>query len=195
MSSSYLIAILFLTLLANVTLLVLLMKLLRSEFSSNREEYSKNARSLREELINHFEKLSHTQNGQFKEGLKSQETFKGAVEERLEKMRETVEEKLQGTLERRLSQSFKQVESNLHRVQLGLGEMKHLAQGVGDLKKVLANVKSRGMWGEFQLGNILEEILSPQQYEKNVAINKNSVEYAVKLPGQGLDKGPCIYLE
>ena len=106
---------------------------------------------------------------------------------KLEEMRATVDEKLQSTLERRLSESFNQVSERLKQVHEGLGEMKNLATGVGDLKKVLSNVKTRGILGEIQLGNILENILSPEQYSANVATKKGSgenVEYAVKLPGE-----------
>ena len=101
-------------------------------------------------------------------------------------MRQTVDEKLQSTLEKRLGESFKMVGEQLEAVQRGLGEMQSLATGVGDLKKVLTNVKARGTWGEYQLGNILEEILTPEQYEKNVKPKQGSeeiVEYAVRLPG------------
>lgn len=106
----------------------------------------------------------------------------------LERMRETVDEKLQKTLEDRIGQSFKLVSERLQQVYEGLGEMKTLANGVGDLKKVLSNVKTRGILGEVQLGAILEEILSPEQYEENIATVPNSserVEFAVKLPGDG----------
>jgi DNA recombination protein RmuC len=106
----------------------------------------------------------------------------------LDRMRETVDEKLQSTLEKRLGESFKQVSERLEQVHQGLGDMRNLAAGVGDLKKVLTNVKSRGTWGEVQLGALLEEILSPEQYAKNVKIKENSselVEFAIKLPGQG----------
>jgi DNA recombination protein RmuC len=106
----------------------------------------------------------------------------------LDRMRETVDEKLQSTLEKRLGESFKQVSERLELVHQGLGDMRNLAAGVGDLKKVLTNVKSRGTWGEVQLGALLEEILSPEQYLKNVKINENTsdfVEFAIKLPGQG----------
>ncbi|MEE9911369.1 MAG: DNA recombination protein RmuC [Deltaproteobacteria bacterium] len=106
----------------------------------------------------------------------------------LDRMRETVDEKLQGTLEKRLGESFKQVSERLEQVHQGLGDMRTLAAGVGDLKKVLTNVKSRGTWGEVQLGALLEEILSPEQYLKNVKINEHSndiVEFAIRLPGQG----------
>jgi len=106
----------------------------------------------------------------------------------LDRMRETVDEKLQSTLERRLGESFKQVSERLEQVHQGLGDMRTLAAGVGDLKKVLTNVKSRGTWGEVQLGALLEEILSPDQYLKNVKPQEQGgevVEFAIKLPGQG----------
>ena len=108
--------------------------------------------------------------------------------QKLEKMRETVDEKLQKTLEDRISKSFKLVSERLEEVYKGLGEMKNLAEGVGDLKKVLSNVKTRGILGEIQLGAILEQFLSSEQYETNVAVKKGSrdvVEFAVKLPGNG----------
>jgi len=107
--------------------------------------------------------------------------------EKLEKMRLTVDEKLQGTLEKRLGESFKIVNDRLESVYKGLGEMQTLAQGVGDLKKVFTNVKSRGYWGEIQLANILEQFLTPEQYLTNVKIKDNSndfVEFAIKLPGK-----------
>lgn len=107
--------------------------------------------------------------------------------QKLEKMRETVDEKLQSTLEKRLAQSFQSVSERLEQVHKGLGEMQHLAIGVGDLKKVLSNVKTRGTWGEVQLGNLLEQILTKEQYQANVSTKKDSkdiVEYAIKLPGK-----------
>jgi len=116
---------------------------------------------------------------------------------KLEQMRAVVDEKLQLTLETRIGESFKQVSERLERVYKGLGEMRSLAAGVGDLKKVLTNVKTRGTWGEIQLGNILEQILTPDQYEVNVATKKNSddrVEFAIKLPGRGVDKEQIVWL-
>ncbi len=107
--------------------------------------------------------------------------------EKIEKMRVTVDEKLQGTLEKRLGESFKLVNDRLESVYKGLGEMQTLAQGVGDLKKVFTNVKSRGYWGEIQLGNILEQFLTKEQYECNVKTKPKSndlVEFAIKLPGR-----------
>lgn len=116
-------------------------------------------------------------------------------EKKLEEMRVTVDEKLQKTLDERLRQSFGIVNDSLNKVQQGLGEMQALANGVGDLKKVLSNVKTRGILGEIQLGAILEEILAPEQYAANVATVKGSaerVEYAVKMPG-GAD-GEVVWL-
>ena len=110
--------------------------------------------------------------------------------EKLEAIRVTVDEKLHATLEKRFGESFKVVSDRLEAVHKGLGEMQTLALGVGDLKKVLSNVKSRGTWGEAQLSNLIEEILTPEQYEKNVKTKKSSrdnVEYAVKLPGNDDD--------
>jgi len=116
---------------------------------------------------------------------------------KLEQMRATVDEKLQSTLEKRLGESFKQVSERLEQVYKGLGEMRTLATGVGDLKKVLTNVKTRGTWGEIQLGNILEQILTSDQYGVNVATKTNSnerVEFAIKLPGQDPDKEKIVWM-
>jgi DNA recombination protein RmuC len=115
---------------------------------------------------------------------------------KLEQMRATVDEKLHATLEQRLGQSFKLVSERLEQVQKGLGEMQSLAAGVGDLKKVLTNVKTRGTWGEVQLANLLEQILTPAQYEANVATRPRSgerVEFAIKLPGRS-DTLPQVWL-
>jgi len=114
---------------------------------------------------------------------------------KLEQMRATVDERLQSTLEVRLGESFKLVSDRLEMVNKSLGEMQALAAGVGDLKKVLTNVKSRGVWGEIQLGNILEQVLTPEQYATNVSTKAGSttrVEYAVRLPGQ--NEGEFIWL-
>ncbi len=114
------------------------------------------------------------------------DTIRQENNRQLEQMRQTVDEKLQKTLNDRISQSFQLVNERLEQVYAGLGEMKTLASGVGDLKKVLSNVKTRGVLGEFQLGAILEQILSPEQYEANVKTRPGSthyVEYAIKLPG------------
>ncbi len=113
---------------------------------------------------------------------------------KLEQMRATVDEKLQTTLEQRLGESFKIVSDRLEQVHKGLGEMQLLATGVGDLKRVLTNVKSRGGWGEVQLNALLAEMLSPSQYAQNVATrpgSKERVEFAIRLPGRSEDGAPC----
>ena len=188
-----------------------------AQAQSLRKEVTDNVQNYNQAMTDSFKKLSDTQHQQLNsfeqrfitmsEGnLKKQEDLKTSMElslkniqqdtqKQLDRMRATVDEKLQGTLEKRLSESFGQVSQRLEQVYKGLGEMRVLTDGVGDLKRVLTNVKSRGMWGELQLGNILEEILSPEQYEKNVTVKRGSqesVEYAVKLPGQG--EGECVYL-
>lgn len=116
-------------------------------------------------------------------------------EQRLEEMRKTVDEKLQKTLDERLAQSFKQVSDRLEQVHKGLGEMQNLAQDVGGLKKVLSNVKTRGILGEIQLGSILENMLAPGQYRKDVRTKPGSgevVEYAICLPGMGEGSEPVF---
>ena len=116
---------------------------------------------------------------------------------RLDEMRQTVDEKLQGTLEKRLGESFKLVSDQLESVARGLGEMRSLASGVGDLKKVLTNVKVRGTWGEVQLGNLLEQMLSPEQYVVNAATKRDGgerVEFAVRLPGPDDVRGEEVLL-
>ncbi len=118
-------------------------------------------------------------------------------EKRLEEMRKTVDEKLHDTLEKRLGESFKLVSDRLEAVHKGLGEMQNLAAGVGDLKRVLTNVKARGTWGEVQLGAILEQVLTPDQYEKNVQVKASSqerVEFAIRLPGPKDDPEACVWL-
>jgi len=118
-------------------------------------------------------------------------------EKKLEEMRKTVDEKLHETLEKRLGESFKLVSERLENVQKGLGEMQNLASGVGDLKRVLTNVKARGTWAEYQLGDILGQTLTPEQYASNVQTRENTterVEFAVKLPGPEEDPGSCIWL-
>ncbi len=115
----------------------------------------------------------------------------------LDKMRTTVDEKLQGTLEKRLGESFRHVSERLELVHKGLGEMQSLASGVGDLKKALTNVKTRGSWGEIQLEALLEEILAPDQYERNVKTRENSgelVEFAIRLPGKEDEDGKSVWL-
>ncbi len=118
-------------------------------------------------------------------------------EKKLDEMRKTVDEKLHDTLEKRLGESFKLVSDRLEAVHKGLGEMQHLATGVGDLKRVLVNVKARGTWAEVQLGAILEQILTLEQFERNVRVKADSlesVEYAVRLPGPKDEPGACVWL-
>jgi len=138
----------------------------------------------------------------------SQDKLKRAVEERLDsirvenaakldEMRKTVDEKLHDTLEKRLGESFKLVSGQLEQVFRSVGEMKELATGVGDLKKVLTNVKSRGTWGVVSLGNLLEQIMAPDQYGTNIEVKPGSgqrVEYAIRLPGGEDAGGPPIWL-
>lgn len=115
----------------------------------------------------------------------------------LDRMRETVDEKLQTTLEKRLGESFRQVSERLEMVHQGLGQMRELAADVGNLQKVLTNVKARGTWGEVQLGALLEEMLSPEQYLKNVRISETGgdvVEFAIKLPGQSDLPDDCVLI-
>lgn len=127
------------------------------------------------------------------------ETKLGAIQTenatKLEEMRKTVDEKLQGALEKRLGDSFKLVSDRLEAVHKGLGEMQHLATGVGDLRRVLTNVKMRGTWAEMQLGNLLEQVLTAGQYEKNVSTTgRGTVEYAIKLPGRDSQDGKPVWL-
>ena len=165
----------------------------------NGELQDKRLKELNEQLGYRNELLHKTVNRQLAEielrikeftqrSENSLENMRRDNSEQLEKMRQTVDEKLQKTLSERLDRSFEQVSRQLEQVYIGLGEMKTLANGVGDLKKVLSNVKTRGILGEIQLGAILEQILSPEQYSANVctkAGSQNVVEYAVKLPGNG----------
>jgi DNA recombination protein RmuC len=118
-------------------------------------------------------------------------------ERKLEEMRQTVDEKLQGTLEKRLGESFKFVSERLEMVHKGLGEMQGLATGVGDLKRIFSNVKVRGTWAEVQLGGILEQMLTMDQWDKNVCVKEGSserVECAIRLPGSRDDRGRCMWL-
>ena len=180
----------------------------RDESSTNRRESRETAKETREELGDSFKKTREELNNSLKNFSDSLEkrfqTLGSQVEERLnkiqrdntvqlEKMRQTVDEKLGATLDRRLKESFSMVSENLTRVQKGLGEMQQLATGVGDLKKVLTNVKTRGTWGEVQLGNLLEQVLAKNQYHTNVSTKKGSadrVEFAILLPNRDDPKKP-----
>ncbi len=151
----------------------------------------------RTELTNAFKSLSDRSENKLEELKKTVEGKLSQIQtdnsNQLEAMRRTVDEKLQGTLEKRLGESFKLVSERLELVHKGLGEMQSLANGVGDLKKVLTNVKTRGTWGEMQLGNLLEQILTPEQYAKNICTKPGCaerVEFAIKLPGRDENGGP-----
>ena len=174
---------------------VAVFRLVREELRQGREESRRAAAELREEVAKRFGEsqlaLSDTLQGVTGQLKDLQE----GNERKLDQMRQTVDEKLQGTLERRLGESFKLVSDRLEAVQRGLGEMQSLATGVGDLKRVLTNVKTRGTFGEIQLGAILEQILTPDQYARNVRPRPDSnatVEFAVRLPGPDASRErPC----
>jgi DNA recombination protein RmuC len=170
----------------------------RSAEREARDELSRGLATFSQVLSTQMGSIAGVQNAQF-------ETLRGAVEQRLERlqqdnsakleqMRQTVDEKLHATLEKRLSESFRQVSERLELVHKGLGEMQTLAAGVGDLKRVLSNVKTRGVFGETQLAALLEQVMAPEQYERNVATRPGSaarVEFAIKLPGRD-GAGPVL---
>jgi len=185
--------------------------LFRQEMKENREEMARNMRELRTEL-NQVLTLStqqmqttlhrnlmttnEMQREKFDAMNRQQDILVKSTEKRLDDMRLMVEEKLQKTLNERIGQSFELVRTQLENVQRGLGEMKTLAEDVGGLKKVLGNVKTRGTFGEIQLAALLEQMLSPEQYEANVKTRKNAtefVEFAIKLPGKDNGKD-VVYL-
>jgi len=191
----------------------------KKEFQRNREETGLQQRNLREEVFSSFKKFEDSlfhQFTAFSERLekltqmneKKFEELKEKVEQKLqqlqennslklEEMRVTVDEKLHATLEKRLGESFKLVSDRLEQVHKGLGEMQTLAIGVGDLKKVLTNVKSRGTWGEIQLENLIDQLLTPEQFAKNIATKKGSndrVEFAIKMPGRSNNKDEVLWL-
>ena len=160
------------------------------------EALKSNAKEDREQLAQSLKDFNELHKQKFNDMTLKQEKLIETTNERLEKMRETVDEKLHKTLEERLGRSFKIVSERLEAVQKGLGEMQNLASGVGDLKKVLSNVKTRGVLGEIQLGNILEQIMAPEQYDENVKTKSGSdahVEFAIKLPGKDVS-GKEVYL-
>lgn len=162
----------------------------------NREALERSLKSFQDSFTTNVKEFNDLQKQKFLDMEKKQGELITSTELKLEKMRETVDEKLQKTLETRLGQSFELVSKQLESVQKGLGEMQSLANDVGGLKRVLSNVKTRGMLGEIQLGNILEQILAPEQYEQNVRTKKSSsdqVEYAIKLPGRD-DNNQQVYL-
>ena len=163
----------------------------QNQFDINSKSLENTLNSFNENMIKSLDNLSQLQNeklSQLKETTEEKFTeLTKSTEENLEKMRVTVDEKLQSTLEKRLGESFKMINDRLVQVYKGLGEMQTLANGVGDLKKVLSNVKTRGVLGEIQLERILEQFLAQEQYDKNVITKKGSretVEFAIKLPGK-----------
>jgi DNA recombination protein RmuC len=170
---------------------------LRNNLAAVEKKLEDNAKAQQDVLRQQFEDLLkqlHTQGQLSLEAVKDvRETIEKQLKEiredngkRLEEMRKTVDEKLQDTLEKRLGESFKLVSERLEQVHKGLGEMQSLASGVGDLKKVLTNVKTKGILGEYQLGNIIEQLLPKEQYEENIATRPGSserVEFAIRMPG------------
>lgn len=169
---------------------------LQKSAKENREELTKTLQVFQQTFTNNVKEFNDLQKQKFDSMATKQDELVKSTELKLEKMRETVDEKLHKTLEERLGQSFKLVSERLEAVQKGLGEMQNLASGVGDLKKVLSNVKTRGVLGEIQLGNILEQILAPEQYESNVQTkvgSRDHVEFAIKLPGKD-EYGKEVYL-
>jgi DNA recombination protein RmuC len=187
-------------------------KSFRDELTRNRDELSKVGKSQREELssaiklfgdqlYDQLTKLIQTNEQKFDKLNDRIEIQLKEIQEnnskKLDEMRQTVDEKLHNTLEKRLGESFKIVSERLEAVREGLGEMRNLAVGVGDLKKVLTNVKTRGTWGEIQLENLIEQILTTDQYAKNISTKKNSndrVEFAVKMPGRSENKDGLCWL-
>ena len=173
-----------------------LVESLGKKAKEDREEQRNTLKDFQETFAKNVQNFNELQKQKFETMQQKQDELVKTTELRLEKMRETVDEKLHKTLEERLGKSFEIVTQQLLRVQKGLGEMQTLAAGVGDLKKVLSNVKTRGVLGEIQLANILEQILAPEQYAANVKTKKGSdalVEFALKLPGKSESEGP-VYL-
>src|SRR5437588_7683551 len=161
---------------------------LRDEFSRNREEAGATARNQREELTKSLENVRSIVDVRLKQ-------LQEDNAKQIDKMRSTVDEKLQGTLEKRLGESFKLVSERLEQVHQGLGAMQQLASDVGGLQRVLTNVKTRGGWGEVQLGALLEQLLTPEQFGRNVRTRDDgseAVEFAIKLPGDG--NGTSVWL-
>src|SRR5881398_3879710 len=161
---------------------------LRDEFSRNREEAGAAAKNQREELTRSLEGVRSAVDVRLRQ-------LQEDNAKQIDKMRATVDEKLQGTLEKRLGESFKLVSDRLEQVHKGLGAMQQLASDVGGLQKVLSNVKTRGGWGEVQLGSLLEQILTADQFARNVKTRDESaerVEFAIKLPGD--ENGAPVWL-
>ena len=174
---------------------------LRNSLTAFEKRLDENAKAQQDALRQQFDDLLKQLHNQGKTSLEAVKDVRETIEKqlkeiredngkRLEEMRKTVYEKLQDTLEKRLGESFKQVSERLEQVHKGLGEMQSIASGVGDLKKVLTNVKTKGILGEYQLANIIEQLLPREQYEENVATRPGSnerVEFAVRMPGNSDD--------
>src|SRR6266487_4163063 len=161
---------------------------LRDEFSRNREEAGAAAKNQREELTKSLESVRSIVDDRLRQ-------LQDDNAKQIDTMRATVDEKLQGTLEKRLGESFKLVSERLEQVHQGLGAMQQLASDVGGLQRVLTNVKTRGGWGEVQLGALLEQLLTSEQFDRNVQTRDESgerVDYAIKLPGEG--NGAAVWL-
>ncbi len=163
-------------------------RLIREEMARGREENTRAARAQREELTGSLETVRSIVDLRLKQ-------LQEDNAQQIEKMRATVDEKLQGTLEKRLGESFQLVSERLERVHQGLGAMQQLASDVGGLQRVLTNVKTRGGWGEVQLGSLLEQLLTPEQFARNVKTREGSaenVDFAIKLPGD--ENGVPVWL-
>ena len=161
---------------------------LRDEFSRNREEAGAAAKNQREELARSLEGVRSIVDVRLRQ-------LQDDNAQQIDKMRATVDEKLQGTLEKRLGESFKLVSERLEQVHQGLGAMRQLASDVGGLQRVLTNVKTRGGWSEWQLGVLLDEMLTPEQFAKNIKMREDTderVEFAIKLPGD--ENGAPVWL-
>lgn len=170
------------------------LKSFEENFTRNVKEFNDIQKQKFDDLVNRQESIKKGTEEKLKEIRETVEVKLKSIQEdnnrKLEEMRKTVDEKLQETVEKRFNESFKLISEQLEQVHRGLGEMQTLASGVGDLKKVLTNVKTRGNLGEIQLGAILEQILSPEQYEQNAIVKKGSqerIEYVIKLPGKNKD--------
>lgn len=175
------------------------LKSFEDKFSQNVKEFNDLQKQKFDDLIIRQDQVKKDTEGKLKEIRETVETKLTSLSEdnskKLEEMRKTVDEKLHETVEKRFNESFKMISDRLDQVHKGLGEMQTLATGVGDLKKVLTNVKTRGGLGEIQLGAILEQIFSPEQYERNAIVKEGTqerVEYVIHLPGQHEDNRPLL---
>lgn len=192
----------FLGVMGVIIIILLVVVIVLSVRKSDANEKSTDFKAMEERLIRvegEIGKINPSIDRNFRENRKeiaeNLERLQTGNEKKLEEMRETVDEKLKASVEKRFNESFKSISTQLTQVYQGLGEMKNLATGVGDLKKVMEGVKTRGIYGEVQLGAIIEDILNKAQYEENVATKKGSndrVEFAIKMPGK--DEETAVYL-